>query len=616
MTLALAGALLTACGGGGGGSSPAPFEQETITGKVIDGYVSDATVCIDLNANGHCDSNEAQTLSGDGGTYTLSIPKGSNAPLIAEIVAGRSRDSAAPGTFVDRSFRMASPSKAYGTNVTPFTTLVYLTGVTDYALAEALVRDIVGLPPRYAINADYGAEPASLTYKVAASVAVALKGAGNGIDLSSPAAMQQIVAQFPTALTTLPVLRIVTKDAAPIVSKETYVDATFQLTNPAISTDPVPLNGKIRGRGHSTWGQPKNPYKVQFSNDAAWAAIPDVLGMQKNRNWALLADYFDKSLMRNKLALTLGNTNLFAEGLKWTSSGQHLEVYLNGDYVGVYLLTEDIRIDPARLAIKKMSSNPSVGDVDGGYIVEVDFRLDCYAGADVDLQHYTPQGAPVCVDTPDETAITPAQLAYIKGLIDSVETEIYGGNLPARINAVSYVDWYLLQELFRNNDAAFISSDYMWKDTEAAAKPADRLLNMGPIWDFDISAGNITYNDNWKVEGCWVSRPTMGLPNWSAQLLKNPAFLNLVLTRWRDKRPGLETFINTSIDTYTRRLDAAQQRNFARWPVFGVPLLLGDYYLFPTYAQQVAFLRSFLIDRMAWLDNAFASVENFDAMCR
>jgi hypothetical protein len=139
---------------------------------------------------------------------------------------------------------------------------------------------------------------------------------------------------------------------------------------------------------------------------------------------------------------------------------------------------------------------------------------------------------------------------------------------------------------------------------------------MGPIWDFDISAGNITYNDNWKVEGCWVSRPTMGLPNWSAQLLKNPAFLNLVLTRWRDKRPGLETFINTSIDTYTRRLDAAQQRNFARWPVFGVPLLLGDYYLFPTYVQQVAFLRSFLIDRMAWLDNAFASVENFDAMCR
>ena len=68
-------------------------------------------------------------------------------------------------------------------------------------------------------------------------------------------------------------MRITTKNGAPIVSREDYVDATYALTNPAAAVPTVALNGKIRGRGHSTWGQPKNPYKVQFSNDAAYAAM-------------------------------------------------------------------------------------------------------------------------------------------------------------------------------------------------------------------------------------------------------------------------------------------------------------------------------------------------------
>ena len=229
--------------------------------------------------------------------------------------------------------------------------------------------------------------------------------------------------------------------------------------------------------------------------------------MKKQRNWALLADYFDRSLIRNKLALSLGSSSVFADGLKWTPSGQHVEVYLNDDYVGVYLLTEDIRIDPARLNLKKMSSNPAANDVDGGYIVEVDIRLDCYKGADLNLQLVTRQGVPFCIDTPDEEAITPSQLAYIKNLLVQVETDLYGPNRLERINPASFADWYLVQELFRNNDALFISSDYMWKDTGAAADPKDRLLNMGPLWDFDRSAGNVNYFDNWKTEGCWVSKP-------------------------------------------------------------------------------------------------------------
>ena len=606
--------LIAACGGGGGGGGSTAVEQGIIKGQVIDGYIEGAVVCIDLNQNGKCDAGEPQTRSNASGGYELAIPKDSTAALVAEIISGQARDTDQQGAMVDISYRLASPSREYSTNITPFTTLVHLSAERNFPLAEAMVRNLIGLPPRFSINISSAAAPGSLTQAVAKSIVTALKAASTTLDMSAPGALDTVVAALPRALTDLPELRITTKNGAPIVSKETYVDATFSLTNPAASPQAVALNGKIRGRGHSTWGQPKNPYKVQFTNDAKYAQISDIVGMQKSRNWALLADWFDRSLLRNKLALFLGNSSVFADGLKWTPSGQHLEVYLNDDYVGVYLLTEDIRIAPERLNIKKMSTDPAANDLDGGYIVEVDARLDCYNQGDLNLQHRTPQGALICIDTPDESAITLNQLSFIKNLLDGVEQDLYGRNSLEKINPASFADFYLLQELFRNTDAPFWLSDFMWKDTDAASNPLDRLLNLGPIWDFDRSGGNVNYLDNWKTEGCWVSKAQPSWPNWFARLFDNPDFLNLTLARWKQKRPALEKFINSSIDTFARRLDAAQQRNFTRWAILGVPLT--NYYMFATYAEEVAFLKTFLNERMAWLDKAYASPESFNALCK
>ena len=592
-------------------------DQAAVKGYVFDGYLERALVCADANGNGRCDQGEAQTLSDATGGYELVTPGGFTGALVAEIVAGQSRDSDQPGTTVDRSYRMASPARGYSTNITPFTTLVHLAAQKNFPLAEEIVRNELGLPPRFDIRLAAVPAPGSLTQAVARSIVTALKATSATLDMSSPRALATVVAAFPRTLTELPTLRITTKGGAPIESTNIYVDATFLLTNPAVSDEPVALNGQIRGRGHSTWGQPKNPYHVKFANDTALAALPDVLGMNKGHHWALLADYFDKSLVRNKLAYSLGNSSVFADGLKWTPSGQHLEVFLNGDYIGLYLLTETIRIDPGRLDIKTMSADPAVNDVDGGWIVEVDVRLACYSSANVDLRHITPYGVMVCIDTPDEEDITPAQVASIKRFLNEVEADVFGPGLPGRINATSFADWYLLQELFRNFDAVFLTSDFMWKDTAAAVTAADRLLNMGPIWDFDISAGNVGALGLWTSDGCWVSRQAEdGLTNWYTPLLAKPAFLDLVLSRWQQKRSALETFINASIDTFARRIEAAQQRNFTRWPVLGVPLALGDYYLLPTHAEQVAFLKRYLNERMAWLDQAYATPQSFDAMCR
>jgi hypothetical protein len=177
---------------------------------------------------------------------------------------------------------------------------------------------------------------------------------------------------------------------------------------------------------------------------------------------------------------------------------------------------------------------------------------------------------------------------------------------------VSFADWYLLNELFRNPDAAFYSSVYMWKDSDTAAAAGARLLQMGPIWDFDRAAGNVNYDNGWQTEGCWVSKDDY--LNWVAGALLVPAFVDLTEARWQAKRAALADFVNASVDTYARRLEGAWQRNFQRWPILGTQLT--NFYTFATYAEEVAFVKTFLNRRMTWLDRAYASPASFDELCR
>jgi hypothetical protein len=547
----------------------------------------------------------------------LSVPKDLAAPLLAEMTAGMAVPDTAAGIPTVGSYRMGTASRAHGTDITPFSAVVLLIGQPASVITDDLVRNQLGLPTGTDLGWDTVMQPTTLSHRAAVAVITGLANyaqsrGGLATAPLSVSNLPAIAGSFPPALADLPKIAITTKGGAPIASREEYVDATYVLTDPLGVTSTVTLKGKIRGRGHSTWGLPKNPYKVQFSNDAAYAAISDVMGMKKQRNWALLADYLDRSLIRNKLALSLGSSAAFRDGLRWTPSGQHVEVTLNGDYVGVYLLTEDIRLDPARLDLRKMSSSATAADIDGGYIVEVDARLDCYKGADLDLQLTTPRGVPICIDTPDEDAATPAQIAFIKNFLVTTETAIYGVAKLDTIDRASFADWYLLQELFRNVDSNFYTSVFMWKDGSTATDPRHRVLNLGPLWDFDRSAGNVDYNDGWRVEGCWVASSVR--PNWLAEMLKDPEFKALTLARWSQKRDLIAQYLDASIPAFSGRLASAQVRNFERWPILGTHLT--NYYTFATYAEEVNFVRDYLKARMAWLDRAYASPEAFEQLCR
>ena len=163
---------------------------------------------------------------------------------------------------------------------------------------------------------------------------------------------------------TLPVLYIETEGRSPIVSKEVYLNATYRLDPmgvegiEALGTGAEPLPMQIRGRGHSSWKGPKKPYKIKLAKKTA------MMGMPQNKHWALL-----KPTENTVAGLQLGKLM----GMEWTPSFRPVEVVLNGDYIGLYFLTETIRIDENRVNIYEQQDRETNPDlIKGGWLVEVD----------------------------------------------------------------------------------------------------------------------------------------------------------------------------------------------------------------------------------------------------
>jgi len=159
---------------------------------------------------------------------------------------------------------------------------------------------------------------------------------------------------------------IMISDADPILDKVNWVTMTFSLTDPNNPKNNISAisNQQIRGRGNSTWEAPKKPYRIRFRDDQQQT----LFGLPAARNWVLLANYFDRSLMGNAFAFELGKRL----GLEYTCSYNYVELYLNDKYQGIYILTEHMRADPAEIGAP---GRPKV-DLKEGWLVEIDFHYD------------------------------------------------------------------------------------------------------------------------------------------------------------------------------------------------------------------------------------------------
>ena len=435
----------------------------------------------------------------------------------------------------------------------------------------------------------------------------------------SAASSSSMPADFPMGIVdTLPVLDLKTDNAAPIVSKETYIKGSFSLADAGGATAAAEGTLEVRGRGNSTWGWSKKPYRLKLTNSTA------LLGMPKGKNWVLLANYADKTLMRNDIAFMFSR-NL---GFEWTPRAQYVELKLNGIYQGVYQLVEHIRVDKDRVNINEMK----VGDIDvstgdgngtGGYLLEIDFRHNkdycvtsswdtavCVNGVntsrDIDYCMDSTHGMePACLEDP-ETLHDPLwvnQRLYIEKYYTDFEAALFSPNFAdpavgyaAYVDVDSVVNYYIENELFKNVDGA-VASFYLYK------KRGGKLF-FGPVWDFDLSMGNAGYDDVDKTNG-WHIRTA----SWFTQLFKDPAFVAKVKARWKTlKDEGKLEYIFQYAQARATWLDKQQKKNFLTWPIADTETDINSWVHHGThggtgsYNAEVAELIRWQRERVNWID--------------
>lgn len=376
----------------------------------------------------------------------------------------------------------------------------------------------------------------------------------------------------------IPVITIDTNNV-PITSKEEYINMNLSISNTNDEYLLSNVKGKIRGRGNSTWDMPKKPFRIKFDKKQ------NLFNNGYAKSWTLIANYCDKSLLRNYLALELSK---MCSNIEYTSTHEIVEVVLNGEYLGVYLLCDQIQVGETRVNIEEDSR-----DIDTGYLIELDHRAPEEGKQNIDW-FYSYQ-IPYAIKSPDTESdlYSTNQLQYIKNYFDKTMQTIIQKNfekIKTYIDVNSFVDTYIIQELFKNCDVGY-SSFYLYKDKGG-------LLKAGPIWDFDISSGNCDYSD---VDTPYYFR-TKNVNIWYNNLMNVKEFYNLVVTRYQELQPAIKEIINKGpniLSTYQN----AFERNFKKWQIL-------DIYVWPntqeilnckTVAQQVNYLSNWLSIRNQWL---------------
>ena len=521
--------------------------------------------------------------------------------------------------------------------------------------------------------------------------------------------------------TGLPIIYLKTDDAVAIDSKEDYVQGDTSLDGGRDFDNLDDLEMKIRGRGNSTWGlHPKKPFQMKLSDKA------EFLGMPNDKKWLFLAEYSDKTMLRNKISFEMG----YISNLDWTPQGRFAEVYINDEYNGTYNVTQKVeesdnrvplgdtgylleldqleRLDSddvyfesvitekflvnikepnlernsseyvyiktlindfenAMLGSTTMTSYFAVSETTSDNVWDVnlsqtmtlvpnsEYRVSFKAKSSIDrtmiaglgLFHdpWTNVGEPVSLTTAwqtftltqtttdfgddqsrvlfdmggdqggevwiDDVSVlnTDGEELIINGDFQSGESSWAGGAATAAnitsyssgaetyaeyIDIDSFVDWYLISEITKNVDSKSFSSMFL------NVLPGEKI-KMGPLWDFDLSFGNVDYADSRYAEGWWVKYHP-----WYGRLFQDPDFVDRVKVRFAYFKDN-QDFILEKIDTYAQQLQWAQQENDNKWQTLGI-YIWPNPVIFDTYQEEVNHLKAWYVDRMTWLDNALTDL--------
>ena len=521
-----------------------------------------------------------------------------------------------------------------------------------------------------------------------------------------------------TQFTALPIIYLQTEYYAAIDSKEDYIPGDTSIVGGRDFDDFDLAEMKIRGRGNSTWGlHPKKPFQMKLADKA------EFLGMPNDKKWLFLAEYSDKTMLRNKISFEMG----YISNLDWTPQGRFAEVYINDEYNGTYNITQKVEESDNRVALggtgylleldqlsrlnsddvyfesvltdkfwvnikepslerssseyayiktlindfenamsgsTSMTSYFAVAETTSDNVWDVnlsqtmtlvpnsDYIVSFKAKSSIDrtmivglgLYHdpWTNAGEPVSLTTAwqtftlsqttidfgddqsrvlfdmggdqggevwiDDVSVLTAdgielvangdfqsgEASWEGGAATAVNITSYAngsGGYAEYIDVDSFVDWYLISEITKNVDSMFFSSMFL------NVMPGEKI-KMGPLWDFDLSFGNVDYADSRYAEGWWVKYHP-----WYEHLFQDPDFVGKVKVRFAYFKDN-QQFILDKIDAYAEQLQWAQQENNDKWQTLGM-YVWPNPVVFDTYQEEVDHMKSWYIDRMDWLEAGF-----------
>lgn len=405
----------------------------------------------------------------------------------------------------------------------------------------------------------------------------------------------------PVSTETLPIIRIETFDGEEIPLDKETVNCRVTLESKEQSDCAKNLMATIRCRGNGSMTVGKRtgkfPYKLKFNQKINLFGTGD----GEAKDWVLLANVGDQTMLRNYAAKLLGEK---MDGIGYSPNVQHVSVYLNGEYIGVYELTEQIETKDYRVPI-----NDGFTGNKNGFLVE----LDAYAKKETEEDDINFSVGDTYY-TVKSNVYNDAQKNYIQQYITLVDNAIALGDrtvLEGLVDMDSLVDMYLIQEFAKNIDVGY-SSFYMYREI-------DGKLHFGPPWDFDLAFGNDARLDEGSYEELYVGTGREEFRQnhlWYISLCENEWFMDLVRARWQEVTETIIPEVIADVRAVADMLETDMGYNYTRWEFLGKKQQQEpeEIIALTTYKEHADYLVKWMEDRKAWLDGEFAKAKEISEL--
>lgn len=392
----------------------------------------------------------------------------------------------------------------------------------------------------------------------------------------------------------LPKLEINVNQPIDTIGKEEWVVASFNLTLGTKQFDSGNYSGigSIKGRGNTSWGQPKKPYSIKLESKASLLDIP------RTKKYAIVPSYSDQSMMRNFITYKAG---LMLDGIEYTPKCEFVEVYLNGSYNGIYILVERVDIESTKVDIQEATAE----DLTGGYLIEKDVANKIDFGSDLwfDCPYWANQDQDYFVlKTPESDDPTLAQQMrnYLANHMQQLHNSIMnlsGDSYMRYVDVDSWIDFIIMQEITKNIDGNLKTSCYMYKQS------GDDHIYMTALWDFDLAYGNANWdNASWEhndYNDCPAGTGTGGFmainsscPWFDTLYDEYPEFRNALISKYNEYRNTIIPAMFAMMNEQGAYLSANTDRNDNMWGT--------------NFSYGVSSLRNWLNGRIAWLDSQWS----------